>query len=456
MKQSLKISDILALGFMTFAFFLGAGNIMLPPELGQQAGENLVPAMFGFLFTGVGLPLLGIIAVAISGGGWSGLTRDLPAKIAMLIAIAIFIVIGPAYAAPRAGLVAFDMGVKPYLSAGLQASSWSIILFSLIFFGLAMLFAWSRGSMIDMIGKFLTPALFIALAALAIAVIVNPQGEILAAKGTYVDQAFTNGFVNGYQTMDAFASLMFGMLIVDVLRKKGITDSTKTCHYLIAAGLIAAAGLAFVYLSLVYLGATSGNVAQGLTKGTDILTAYVPALFGSYGLMILSVIVILACFTTVVGLVSAVSDYFSTISPLSYKQWVVINAVACGIVANVGLTQLMTLSLPVLFAMYPVAIALIALTFVRRWLPNPRLAYALVIGVAFAFALFDALSFFCSTFMAKDAAINLTLAPIFSAATAYMPLYSYYMAWVLPTAVALLLSFALKRSAGEPLTPASA
>ncbi len=407
---------------MTFAFFLGAGNIIFPPLAGQLAGENMLSAMSGFLVTAVGLPLVGIIAVAMAGGGWQGLTRDLPSKIATLMAVLIFIIIGPAFAAPRTGLVAYEMAVKPFLSA--DAGQASLTTFSVIFFAIALFFAWSRGKLIDMIGKFLTPALFIVLAVLAIAVFVNPQASIVAAQGEYATQAFTKGFLEGYNTMDTFAALMFGMLIVDVIRSKGISDEKTTCTCLIYAGLIAAAGLAFVYISLFYLGATSSTVAPNAGNGGVILTAYVMALFGAPGQVILSAIVLLACLTTAIGLISACADYFSSLTPMSYKKWAVVLAVICAVVANVGLNQLIALSVPVLFALYPVAIALVALTLVRKWLPNPRLAYRVVLLVSFIFSMID---------VAKYLKFDVSM---FSS----LPLFNYGMAWVLPTLVALVIT----------------
>ncbi len=407
---------------MTFAFFLGAGNIIFPPLAGQLAGENMLSAMSGFLVTAVGLPLVGIIAVAMAGGGWQGLTRDLPSKVATLMAVLIFIIIGPAFAAPRTGLVAYEMAVKPFLSA--DAGQASLTTFSVIFFAIALFFAWSRGKLIDMIGKFLTPALFIVLAVLAIAVFVNPQASIVAAQGEYATQAFTKGFLEGYNTMDTFAALMFGMLIVDVIRSKGISDEKTTCTYLIYAGLIAAAGLAFVYISLFYLGATSSTVAPNAGNGGVILTAYVMALFGAPGQVILSAIVLLACLTTAIGLISACADYFSSLTPMSYKKWAVVLAVICAVVANVGLNQLIALSVPVLFALYPVAIALVALTLVRKWLPNPRLAYRVVLLVSFIFSMID---------VAKYLKFDVSM---FSS----LPLFNYGMAWVLPTLVALVIT----------------
>ena len=65
--KTLRTRDIVALGFMTFALFLGAGNIIFPPMVGLAAGEHLVGATLGFLLTGVGLPLLGVVALV----GWA-------------------------------------------------------------------------------------------------------------------------------------------------------------------------------------------------------------------------------------------------------------------------------------------------------------------------------------------------------------------------------------------------
>ncbi|PMG47032.1 branched-chain amino acid transport system II carrier protein [Vibrio lentus] len=432
MKQSLKLTDIMALGFMLFAFFLGAGNIIFPPLAGQLAGDHFLPAMSGFLLTAVGLPLITIVAVAVAGGSWGHLTKDLPKQAATIMAVLIFIIIGPAFAAPRTGLVAYEMAVKPFF---IDASQAHLTLFSIAFFVVAMFFSWSQGKLIDVIGKVLTPALFVGLVVLAIAVFVNPQGDILTAHGEYITQPMTKGFLEGYNTMDTFASLMFGMLIVDAIRSKGITDRAATTKYLISAGCIAAAGLAFVYISLFFLGATSATVAAGADNGGAILSLYVQSLFGPSGQLVLSVIVLLACLTTAIGLVSACSDYFSSLTPLSYKTWVIINGVACATVANVGLSQLISLSVPVLFALYPVAIALVALTFLRSRFPNPKAAYRVVVLVSLMFALIDG---------AKVAGVDVS-------ALKMLPLFEIGMGWLLPTAAAIICMFFVGKSTEQEM-----
>jgi LIVCS family branched-chain amino acid:cation transporter len=215
---------------------------------------------------------------------------------------------------------------------------------------------------------------------------------------------------------------MFGILIVDALRSKGITEEKATTKYLISAAVIAAAGLAFVYISLFYLGATSASVAANADNGGVVLSQYVIALFGDKGQLVLSVIVLLACLTTAIGLISACSDFFSTHTPISYKAWVVINGVACAVVANVGLAQLIALSVPVLFALYPVAIALVALTFIRTKLANPQAAYRVVILVSLLFALIDA---------AKVSGLDVSF---FN----FLPLFDIGMGWLLPTVAAMI------------------
>lgn len=422
MNQTLKLTDIIAVGFMLFAFFLGAGNIIFPPLAGQLAGDNLFAAMSGFLVTAVGLPLITIIAIAVAGGSWEHLTKDLPKRGATIMAVLIFIIIGPAFAAPRTGLVAYEMAVKPFF---IDAAQSHLTIFSMLFFVVAMFFAWSQGKLIDVIGKVLTPVLFLGLIVLAVAVFIDPQGEMIAAQGEYLTHPLQKGFLEGYNTMDTFGSLMFGVLIVDALRQKGITDQKATSKYLISAACIAATGLAFVYISLFYLGATSAAVAAGADNGGVVLSLYVQSLFGPYGQIVLSIIVLLACLTTAIGLISACSDYFSSLTPISYKSWVVINGVACAVVANVGLSQLISLSVPVLFALYPVAIALVALTFLRPKMPNPQAAYRVVILVSLLFALIDA---------AKVAGVDVS-------ALSMLPLFDIGMGWLLPTTVAIVAMF---------------
>ena len=423
MNQTMKTADIIGLGFMTFAFFLGAGNIIFPPMAGFLAGESMSWAMLGFLLTGVGLPLLTILAVARAGGGLLTMTRLLPPSIGVAIAVAAYLIIGPAFATPRTGLVAYEMGLKPFLGAA--AGQGSLIAFTVAYFGLTLFLSLNQGRLLDAIGKILTPVLVLLLLVLAMAVLVAPQGVVPAPSGDYVAHPGIKGLLEGYNTMDTFGALMFGMLIIDVLRDKGVTEQRLQTRYLIRAGLIAAAGLALVYVSLFRLGATSGGLISNPGNGGEIVALYVAKLFGPAGQLILAGIVSLACLTTAVGLTSACADFFHTLWPrISYRTLVVAMCAICALVANVGLSTLISLSIPVLVAIYPVAIALVAMTFLKDFYAHPRLAFRLVLLVSMLFGALDGL---------KTAGLNLELFQ-------FLPLFNQGLAWIIPTLTVMVLS----------------
>jgi LIVCS family branched-chain amino acid:cation transporter len=433
-NNQMSIADTLGLGFMTFAFFLGAGNLIFPPLAGFLAGENMTLAMLGFLVTAVGLPLITLIAVAKANGKIMDL---LPPIAATMLAVAIFIIIGPAFAAPRTGLVAFEVGFKPFLEnadatfmiAGITLNV-AQLLYTLMFFGISMVFALYPGKLLDNVGKVLTPILILLLVGLAASVIILPGSPVAAAVGEYQIHPLTKGVLEGYNTMDTLASLIFGILIIDILRKKGITDPKAQTGYLIKAALIAAGGLAFVYIALFYLGATAGDLATGAENGGVILTNYVTHEFGTTGLVLLSTVVTLACLTTAVGLISACSEFFNELLPkISYRRFVVILSVICATVANVGLAQLISISIPVLMTVYPVAIALVAVTFLTERFAKPEAAHRIVLSVALFFGIIDGL---------KAAGVDVSM---FN----FMPLHTEGMAWLLPTALTIFACLMMKK-----------
>ena len=429
MTNRLSSLNILSLGLMTFAFFLGAGNIIFPPLAGAQAGAEIVPAMLGFLVTAVGLPLLTLIAVAKAGGGISTMAKYLPVSVATTLALAVYIIIGPSFATPRTGLVAYEIGVKPFVEGDYLA------FFSVIFFALVALLSIKPGKLLDYVGKFITPLLVLLLLALAVAVFVAPLGELGTPTADYASHAFVKGFLEGYNTMDTFGALVFGMLIVNVLTSKGVTEKAYIYKYLIIAGCIAAAGLAFVYIALFYLGATSQGVAIGAATGADILTVYVKEMFGLRGSYALAAVVVMACLTTAVGLVSAMTAFLTKLKPnWSYTYLVILNCAVCALVTNVGLSQLISLSIPVLFAVYPVAIALVALTLLQDKLANKGLSYKFVLSVALLFGVLDGL---------KVMGLDMH-------SFAFLPLFDKGLAWTLPTLVALCIALFIFKKSPQP------
>ena len=66
MKRTLTFAETASVASMLFGLFFGAGNLIFPAYMGQSAGAHMLPALGGFLVTGVGLPLLAVAALGLS------------------------------------------------------------------------------------------------------------------------------------------------------------------------------------------------------------------------------------------------------------------------------------------------------------------------------------------------------------------------------------------------------
>ena len=384
----LKGFDLLALGFMTFALFLGAGNIIFPPSAGMASGEFIWQAALGFLLTGVGLPLLTVVALARVGGGMDRLTAPLGKVAGTVLAVAVYLAIGRLFATPRTAVVSFEMGIAPFSgNAGMP-----LFIYTLMFFAAMLFLVLNPGQLVNRIGKFITPVLLTALLVLGGAAIFAPAGEVGAASESYRASPLIKGFLEGYLTMDTLGALVFGIVIATAIRDRGVTEPALVTRYSMIAGVIAAVGLSLVYLALFYLGATSQGIAAGAENGVQILTTYVQHTFGTPGSLLLAVVITLACLTTAVGLTTACGEFFSALLPVSYRTVVVVFALFSLLVANQGLTQLISVSVPVLVGLYPLAIVLVALSLLDRFWVSPSRVFVPVMAVTLIFGVVDGLA----------------------------------------------------------------
>ncbi len=420
----------LAVGFLLFALFLGAGNIIFPPLLGQQAGENIVISVIGFLITGVGLPLLAIVVVAKNGGDLQILANRVGYKFSIIFTSIVYLAIGPLFALPRTGAVSYSIGVAPHLTANGQQSWLPLFLTTLVFFSITIYLAYNPSKMVDRIGKVLTPALLIVISSLAIKAFLTPMGEFGEAKGSYATNAFGEGFVQGYLTMDVLGALVFGIVIVQAIQLRGVTERKEQVKISVFAGIIAAIGLAFVYISLAYIGVTSPNAIGYLKDGGAILAASSEVLYGQLGSIILSATIILACLTTGVGLLSANASFFAKLFPkVSYQAFLIIFTVFSFGVANFGLENIINISLPVLLIIYPIAIVLMVLALIGNVFNHSKFVYSFALIVTTFISLYDGI---------KQAGFEI---PAYESILKALPLYEQSIGWLIPMIIAAVIGY---------------
>ena len=409
-----KTRDSIVVGFALFSMFFGAGNLIFPPSLGNKLGDQYLLGILGFILTGVGLPLLAILACSKGNGTFESITNKIGTKFTLILTTVLFFAIGPLLAIPRTAATTFEISILPFFP------TWSPIIVMAIYFLINLFFVLKRSSIIDTIGKFLTPALIIVLTIVIVKGIIDPIGELVPTGATNI---LSMSLLEGYQTMDALGALLFAGVITSSIVEKGYKGS-EVKSVLLKASLIAVVGLAFVYGGLTFIGAHTVNLVDSGISNTALLVFIANKILGTFGLILIGTAIGLACLTTSIGLLTAGATFFEKVSngKLSYKFNAIAISLMSYIIACQGVDKIVKLSVPILNVLYPVAITIIVVTLLNKFLTNIiaiRLAVYTSLVCGFLFSFFgDALSF--------------------------MPLAGVGFGWVLPTVIALVIGLFIK------------
>lgn len=427
MHDRMTAGQIVAVSFMLFAMFFGAGNMIFPPMLGAQAGEHMVPAMLGFIAGDAGIAVLAIAAVALTGNRLTDLGNLVGKRFSAFMAITIYLLIGPLFALPRTGSVSFELAVVPFLNGG--SIFLPSILFTAVFFGVTYYLSSNPSRIVDIVGKVLTPCLLVAIGIIFISALLHPYGVLEEANGAYVSAPFFQGFMEGYNALDGPAGLAFAVLVIAAVRSYGVRNPAQIAKYTVLSGIGASILLSVVYFTLAYLGGCSGSLGT-FDNGGKMLTAIAGTTVGQFGVVLLGFTVLLACLTTSIGLVTSFSEYFSTQYPTrTYKKIAAVVCVFSFCIANVGLTTLIQFSLPVLIIIYPVTIVLILQSFFKNWIGTHRAAYWTGLTLAFLVSVIQSFD-----------SMNIALG-ILTEIASMLPFYDLGVGWLIPALGGTLLGY---------------
>jgi len=348
----MKKTDILILGLALFAMFFGAGNLIFPPAIGNLAGSDYILAIIGFFITGIGMPILGIMAVIKAGGSIQDFGKHVGPKFSILFGLIIALILGPFMGVPRTGATTFEMGIQPLLP---NMPSWFVIV---VFFALTWLLSVKQSSIIDIIGKWMTPILVTLLVFIVGLGIYRGIGSPITSNS----DAFKLGFTGGYQTMDLFVAIMLGSIILKTLKDKGYHQS-RFFSITWRAGIIAAIGLGLIYGGLLILGANGQAILQGIDSRSLMTVTIVQAILGQIGSLLLGVCVSFACLTTSIGITAAAGEFFDQITPkfIKYNVIITLSVIVSGLMAMGGVEFIVSVAGPLLTMIYPMGIMLVFL-----------------------------------------------------------------------------------------------
>lgn len=440
MEKKLSSKDYLYLGSMLFGLFFGAGNLIFPVHMGQEAGANVWPAIIGFLITGIGLPFLGIIAIGISGeNGLFDLASRVHKGYGYFFTVALYLVIGPFFAMPRLAATSFEIGLTPFVAE--NQKTLFLAIFSILFFALSWWLSRNPSKLLDYVGKFLNPLFLVLLAILIVMSFVKPMANIhdITVLGNYRNHAFFTGFQNGYNTLDVLASLAFGIIVVNTLKNKGVTKKSTITADTFKSGAVSVLLMGIIYSFLSLMGTMSMGKFDLSENGGIALAQIAHYYLGTGGSIILALIVVVACLKTTIGLTTAFSETFAELFPgLSYSTLIAgVSIIPC-IIANVGLTSIISYSTPVLMFLYPLAIILVLLGVSGPLFKNNPIVYQTVTIFTIIPAIIDGLK--SSPAWIQNAGITQKMIEF---AQNTLPFFEIGMGWIVPAVFGLVLGLGI-------------
>jgi LIVCS family branched-chain amino acid:cation transporter len=433
---------------MLFGLFFGAGNLIFPAFMGQAAGRSAVPALLGFLITGVGLPLLAVISLgATQSNGLLQLSQKVGKRYGYLFTCALYLTIGPFFAIPRCFTVVFETGIVPLLPADASPRI-ALFLFSVAFFAIMLTLSMRPGKILLWIGKLLTPLFLVVFAGIMGMALLQPMGSVAVVEPTagYDALPVIRGLLEGYNTMDALAGLAFGIVVVNVIYSLGVKEPGDIASCTLRAGVFSSILMAAIYAVTTVAGAQSRVLYPIAGNGGAVLTLIAAHYFGEGGAYLLALMIFFACIKTAIGLITSCSEAFVQMFPgaFSYKGWAVLFSVISLTFANLGLNGIIQWSIPVLMMLYPLAITLILLALCQRLFHGDALVYRLVT----AFTMICAIGDFLKTLPdGVQQALNLSVVTDMFACV--LPFFDIGMGWVIPALVGVLISLAFRLTQGS-------
>ncbi|NLV89358.1 MAG: branched-chain amino acid transport system II carrier protein [Tissierellia bacterium] len=387
--------------------------------------------------TGVGLPLLGVVATALAqSDSLYDLAKPVNRVYSIFLTCALYLTIGPLFAIPRTATVAFEVGLNPFIAE--EYLQIGLLVFSLVFFAVTLYYSLRPGRILDWVGKYLTPIFVVLLSILLIATYVNPMGQVsqFEPQGNYVDKPLFTGLLDGYNTMDALASLAFAIVIISNIEKLGVKNPKRKAIETFKSGLVCLVGMGLIYASLAYMGATSLGSVSRANNGGVIMSMVSDHYFGFTGKVLLAAIVTVACLKTAIGLITSCSQMFCEMFPksISYNKYAFVFTVFSFIIANFGLNKIIQLSIPVLMFLHPLAIVLIVLSLLGPIINKQKDIYWWTTILTIIAAAFD----FCNA-LPKNLKETTIIKSIVDFGHMYLPGFDYGFGWIIPALVGFII-----------------
>ena len=410
---------IFIIGFALFASFFGAGNLILPPQLGFNSGPDWWLVALGFVTSATIIPLLALFGHARLQGTMLDFGNKVSPLFSLVYCLCVY-VIAIALPIPRTAAVTHEMAIQPFFNT-------SSILTSTLYFGLAFIFIMKRDRILSLLGKFLTPLIgIILLSIIAIGLFSAPD---TMNPSTLESPALIAGLLEGYQTYDALGGVLIGGVVIISLNLEGGVSFEDKKAILIKSGLVAAMGLFIIYTGMIAVGALHNTEFETTITRPELLAGLSIKTLGNVGNVFLSVLISLACFTTAVSVIVGTADFFKGLFKESQKAYTITAIISCILGILIGqfdVHYIIVIALPALMFIYPLTIVLILLNVIPEKYASSNV-FKMVILITFLFSIPDFLGFL----LPEDSLTGVKN---------LIPFADQNLGWVLPAIIAFIVS----------------
>ena len=286
--------------FALFAMFFGSGNLLYPIDVGVNTGSGFLWALPGFLLTGVFVPFLGLLATMASSKKKEDFFAPLGRPTNLTLSLLTLSLMGPFGVGARCILVARS-------GLSLHMPNVPVELIGFAFLSLCAVLLLKKESLVQIIGRYLTPFLLIGLVVLIFASLKSFTFPKELCSSPF--ENFKKGGNIGYQMMDLLAAIFFGHSIYSYLQKSlGKKSQKENFKLSLLAGILGASMLGVLYTGLVTVGANYASELALIDPEKRLVTIAHMAL-GPFALSISTLVIALACLTTLCVLMELFADF---------------------------------------------------------------------------------------------------------------------------------------------------
>ncbi len=415
---------IFIIGFALFASFFGAGNLILPPQLGFNSGPDWWLVALGFITSATIIPLMALFGHAKLQGTMLDFGNKVSPLFSLVFCLCVYS-IAITLPIPRTAAVTHEMAIQPFFST-------PSLLTSSLYFGLAFIFVMKRDSILSILGKFLTPLIVLILLDIIVIGLFTAPETMNAS--VLKSPPLVAGLLEGYQTYDALGGILIGGVVIISLNLEGGVSFEDKKAIIAKSGLIAASGLFIIYAGMIAVGALHNTEFEASISRPELLSGLSLKTLGNIGNLFLSVLISLACFTTAVSVIVGTADFFKGLFKESQTAYTVTTIISCLIgilIGQMDVKYIIDVALPVLMFIYPLTVVLIFLNVVPEKYAS-KLVFKAVVLTTFVFSIPDFLGF-------------LIEADWLTRIKELIPLANQNLGWVLPAVATFFIANLLSR-----------